>query len=173
MGGFFSSIFGGENDTLNKNIGQFGQDAGVAGKIGAEDTGAASKFFTDVLSGDPTKEGQAIAPETSAIQQRGQQQKNQLAQFAPRSGGTAATTSAIDSSGNAELIKLLGGLQTTAASGAASLGTAEQGLSLQDKQAQDAASQQRMQNWMNSILGRGITEASSAAESAGLGAIGL
>ena len=170
---FFGSLFGGQNETLDKNINQFGQDAGVAGNLGTQDATAASKFYTDVLSGDATKEGQAIAPETSAIQQRGQQQKNQVAQFGPRSGGTAATTSAIDSSGNAELIKLLGGLQTTAASGAASLGTAEQGLSLQDKQAQDQASQQRMQNWMNSILGRGITQAASAAESAGPGVVGM
>jgi hypothetical protein len=69
----------------------------------------------------------------------------------------------IDASTRANLISLLGGLKTTAAAGAASLGTAEQGLSLSDKEAQDAASQQRMKNEMDSILGKGTSQVAGAA----------
>lgn len=170
---FFSSLFGGKNETLNKNINQFGQDAGVAGNLGTGDATAASKFYQDVLSGDPTQNAEAIAPETAAAQKAAQQQKNQMAEFAPRSGGTAAASAGLDASTHADLVKLLGGLKTSAASGAASLGTAEQGLSLSDKQAQDQASQERMQNWLNSILGKGTADLAATALNAGEGALGL
>ena len=173
VGDFLSSLFGGQNKTLNTDINQFGQDAGVAGGIGNADATAASKFYTDILSGDPTKQAQAIAPQTAAAQEGAQQQKNQAAQFAPRSGGMAAAMSGLDENTRSQLIKLLGGLQTTAASGAAGLGTAEQGLSQQATAEQAVAAQQRMQNWLNSILGKGITTAAQAAESPGLGAAGM
>ena len=162
---WFDSIFTGQNDTLNKNINQFGQDAGVAQKQGQGDTNAASSFYQNILSGDPTLEAKAIAPETAAAQQGAQQQKNALAQFGNRSGGTAAAASGIDAQTRSQLTQLLGGLKTGAASGAAGLGTAEQGLSLQDKAQQDQASQQRLQNWMNSILGQGVQGAANYGES--------
>jgi hypothetical protein len=173
MGGFFSSIFGGQNKTLNANIPQFGQDAGVAGKLGTGDATSASKFYEDVLSGDPTKSAEAIAPETAAANEQAQQAKNQAAQFGPRSGGTTALMAGLDANTRAQLIKLLGGLKTTAASGAASLGTAEQGLSLEDKQAQDAAAQQRLQNFINSIVGKSAADFTQTALNAGEGAMGL
>jgi len=173
MSDFWGSLFGGSNTTLNKNINQFGQDAGVAQTQGQGDTTAASKFYQDILSGDPTAQATAIAPETKAAQDQAQQEKATLGQFGNRGGGTAATTAGIGDQVRAHLISLLGGLKTGAASGAASLGTQEQGLSLEGKQAQDAASQQQMENWMNSILGKGVTTAAQAAESAGLGAAGL
>lgn len=169
MGAFLSSIFGGQNKTLGKDMNQFGQDAGVTGQIGNGDATAASTFYQNILSGDPTKQAQAIAPQTAAAQQQAQQQKNQAAQFAPRSGGIAAAMSGLDENTRSQLIKLLGGLQTTAASGAAGLGTAEQGLSQQATAQQAAAAQQRMQNWLNSILGKGISSAAGAAEGAALG----
>ena len=173
MGAFLSSIFGGSNPTLGKDMNQFGQDAGVTGGIGNADATAASKFYTDILSGDPTKQAQAIAPQTAAAQEGAQQQKNQAAQFAPRSGGMAATMAGMDANTRAQLIQLLGGLQSGAASGAAGLGTAEQGLSQQATGQQAQLSQEQMQNWANSILGKGISSGVGAVESAGLGAIGL
>ena len=147
--------------------------SGVAVQQGEGDTTAASKWYQDILSGDPTKQAQAIAPQTAAAQQGAQQQKNQAAQFAPRSGGMAATMAGMDANTRAQLIQLLGGLQSGAASGAAGLGTAEQGLSQQATGQQAQLSQEQMQNWANSILGKGITSAAGAAESAGLGAIGM
>ena len=123
MGAFLSSIFAGSNPTLGKDMNQFGQDAGVTGGIGNADATAASKFYTDILSGDPTKQAQAIAPQTAAAQQSAQQQKNQASQFAPRSGGMTATMSGLDENTRAQLIKLLGSLTTSSASGAAGLGS--------------------------------------------------
>jgi hypothetical protein len=170
--GFFSSLFGGSNPTLNQNIPAFQSQAGFSAGVGNKDVTAASKWYNDILSGDPTKMAEAIAPETSAVQGETQQAKNQTAQFSPRSGGTAATIAGLDANTRAQIIKLLGGLQSHAASGDASLGTTEQGIGLESRKAADDASQQQMQNWANSILGKSITEGVQAAETAGLGAAG-
>jgi hypothetical protein len=167
--GFFSSLFGGSNPTLNQNIPAFQSQAGFSAGVGNKDVTAASKWYNDILSGDPTKMAEAIAPETSAVQGETQQAKNQTAQFSPRSGGTAATIAGLDANTRAQIIKLLGGLQSHAASGDASLGTTEQGIGLESRKAADDASQQQMQNWANSILGRGITQGVSDLESFGLG----
>lgn len=167
--GFFSSLFGGSNPTLNANIPAFQQEAGFATGVGNSDVTAASKWYNDILSGDPTKMAEAVAPETSAIQGEAQQAKNQTAQFAPRSGGTAAAMAGMDANTRAQIIKLLGGLQSGAAGSLGSLGTTEQGVALSNRQAADQASQEQMENWQNSILGRGITGAASSLESFGLG----
>lgn len=165
MGGFLSAIFGGANPTLGKDMNQFGQDAGIAGNIGSADATAASKFYTDILSDDPTKQASAIAGQTKAAQDQTQQAKDTTAQFAPRSGGTAATMAGLDEATRAKLISLLGGLKTTAAGGAASLGTAEQGLSQQATGQQAQLSQEQLQNFMNSILGKATSGAVNYAES--------
>jgi hypothetical protein len=164
-GDWLSSIFTGKNKTLDSNINQFGQDAGVATTLGTGDATAASKEYQDILSGDPTKEAAAIAPETKAAQDQAAQAKKTTAEFGTRGGGTGGTLAGIDEATRSNLISLLGGLKTTAASGAASLGTAEQGLSLSDKQAQDAAAQQKLENEMNSILGNATSGAVNYAES--------
>lgn len=171
--GFFSGLFGGSNSTLNKNIPAFESSAGFSTGVGEGDVTAASKWYNDILSGDPTKMAEAIAPETSAIQGQTQQQKNQTAQFSPRSGGTAAAIAGLDANSRAQIIKLLGGLQGGAASGDASLGTTEQGIALNNRTAGDAASQQQLKNWQDSILGKGITSGVASAESAALDAAGI
>lgn len=165
--GFFSGIFGGSSPELNANIKNFGSQAGFASGIGEGDVTAASKWYNDILSGDPTKTAEAIAPETSAAQQTGQQEKNQLAEFAPRSGGTASAAAGIDEGERAMLIKLIGGEQSGAAGSLATLGTNEQGLALSDQQAQDQAAQQRMKNWSQGILGHFFESGAQALEQAG------
>jgi hypothetical protein len=171
--GWFSSLFGGSDSTLNQNIPAFQQAAGFDTGVGESDTTAASKWYNDILSGDPTKMAQAVAPETSAIQGQTQQAKNQTAQFAPRSGGTTAAIAGLDANTRAQIIKLLGGLQSGSASALTGIGENEQSLGLESREAADAASQQRLQNWKDSIVGQGITTGAGAAEGAGLGAIGL
>ena len=156
MGGFLSSIFGGSNPTLNKNIPGFQQEAGFGTSVGNADVTAASKWYSDLLSGDPTKEAEAIAPETAALQTQSQEAKNQRAQFGPRSGGTAAANADSDTAVRAQIDKLLGGLKSNAASGASSLGTAEQGIGIQSREEADNAAQQQMQNWQRSIFGGAI-----------------
>jgi hypothetical protein len=167
--GFFSSLFGGSNSTLNQNIPAFEQQAGFATGVGQGDVTAASKWYNDILSGDPTKMAEAVAPETSAIQGEAQQAKNQTAQFAPRSGGTASAMAGLDANTRSQIIKLLGGLQSGSAGALGKLGTTEQGIGLQSREEADQAAEQQQQNWANSIFGRSITGGISAAETVGLG----
>ena len=169
--GFWGALFGGKNDDLNKDIDQSAGISSDASKLGAQDVNAASGFYTDILSGDPTKEGEALAPEISGLKSRVGQQKKTGAEFGTRSGGTAAQNNAADTNANTEILNLEGGLKQSAASGAASLGTSQEGLGLEANQVNAKESQQRMENWLNSILGKGITEAASTAESIGLGKI--
>lgn len=171
--GFWSGLFGGSNPTLNQNIGQFGQEAGFATGVGQTDVTAASKWYNDILSGDPTKQAQAIAPETAAAQTQGNQDKKTGAEFGNRGGGTAAASENIDTGTRGDLIKLLGSLTSGAASGAANLGTSEQTLGLDAQQLQDEASQQRMQNWKDSILGTDITAANDTGMALATGGISL
>ena len=171
--GFFSGLFGGSNSTLNQNIPAFQQSAGFSTGVGEGDVTAASKWYNDILSGDPTKMAEAVAPETSAIQGQAQQAKDQTAQFSPRSGGTAAAMAGLDANTRAQIIKLLGGLQSGSAGSLASLGTQEQETGLESRQQADDASQQRLTNQADSIFGRGITSAAAAGESAGLAELGI
>ena len=170
---WLGSLFTGSNPTLSGNINKFGQEGGFAENIGQEDTTVASKFYTDILSDNPTKMAEAVAPETAAAQEGAQQAKNQTAEFSPRSGGTAAAMAGLDADTRGKIIKLLGGLQTGAASGAASLGTNEQATALTAQEEADKAAQEQQQNQANSILGKMITSGTSDAMSSGLGAIGL
>jgi hypothetical protein len=85
-------------------------------------TTAGANFDESILSGDPTKVATALAPEISSQQQQVQQQKNQDAQFAPRSGGTAASDANASTAGRSNIINLEGGLESGAASGALSAG---------------------------------------------------
>ena len=162
--GFFSGLFTGSNPTLNENIPAFQQNAGFAQGVGQGDVTAASKWYNDILSGDPTKMAQAVAPETAAIQEQTQQAKNKTAQFSPRSGGTTAAMAGLDENTRAQIIKLLGGLQGGAAGSLANLGTNEQQLSLEARMAADQASQQRLKNQADSILGLGITQGAATLE---------
>lgn len=62
-------------------------------QAGAANLGTASNYFNAILSGDPTKMSQALAPQISAIQNQTSQGVNTLNQFGSRSGGTAAAVS--------------------------------------------------------------------------------
>jgi len=168
MGGFLNAIFGGSNPTLNKDINQMGSLAGYSTGVGEGLVTPAAKFYEDILSGDPTKEAQAIAPETKAAQEQGQQEKNALAQFGTRSGGTASASAGIDANTRANLISLLGRLKSGAAGAAGQLGTANLGLAQQGTMSEADLAQQRFQNWMNSILGQGTGFGVGALEGFGL-----
>jgi hypothetical protein len=166
---FFGSLFGGSNPTLNKNIQEFGQIGGFATGMGEKNLTQASNFYSSLLSGDPSKQAQTLAPEISAQQQQGQQAKNAAAQFGSRSGGTAASMQSIDAQGRGSINNMIASLLGSSAGALSSQG---QGLLSQGTgayQAQQAASQQQMENWSNSILGKGITSGVAAGESFGLG----
>jgi hypothetical protein len=97
--------------------------SGFATGAGESDLTASNTFMQDILSGDPTKVSQALAPEISGQQKQVQQQKDQAAQFGSRSGGTAATIANADTAGRSNIINLEGGLMGHSADSLASTGT--------------------------------------------------
>jgi hypothetical protein len=92
--------------------------------------------------------------------------------FAPRSGGTAASNAAKTDTLHGYITNLLGNLTGSAASNLGNLGTSMTSTGLSALGAEQGAVDQRMENWSESILGRGITGAVSSAETMGLGAAG-
>lgn len=169
---FFGSLFGGSNPSLNSDIGQSQGLASFLNTTGTSDVAASSNFKKGLLSGDWSKISTLLAPQISAIQRRSQQQKQQLGQFGGRSGGTTAAIYKAGDDVNSEVNDLVSGLTGKAAD---SLGSEGAGLLSEGETALDMNakfSQQQMDNWRNSILGKGITGAVGAAESFGLGAAG-
>ena len=162
---FLNSLFGGQNTQLDKGIGQFNNYADFANQQGEGDTSAASKYFQGILGGDSSTVAKTLAPQIGDAKSSAQQQNKTLSQFGTRSGGTAATTAANNDKVHSDITNLIGNLTGGAASGAASLGTAQQGLAQQATGEADQTAQLRMQNWLNSILGKGITGAINYGES--------
>ncbi len=124
MGGLVGSIY----DLVSGNPvqgeqNQFGSLAGYQTGVGEGLITPAAQYEESILSGDPTKTAEAMAPEISANQQQTQQLKNQTAEFSPRSGGTAASVASADTSGRSNLIDLLGKEQSGAASTSLSAGS--------------------------------------------------
>jgi len=169
---FWGSLFGGSSPTLNADIKQFGQMGGFATGLGESNLSQASQFWSSLLSGDPSKQAKVLGPEIGAIQQQTQQAKNAAAQFGNRAGGINASMQMAGDQSRASINNLISSLLGSSAGNLGSLGSSllGQGMSAYGQQVQ--ASQQQMQNWANSILGRGITGAVGAAESFGLGAAG-
>lgn len=151
---WLTDIFTGQDPTISGNINKFGQEGGFAQQQGQGDTTAASKFYQDILSDDPSKQAEALAPAISAGQQQTQQQAKTNAEFGNRGGGTNASTQGASAADRTNLFNEVGGLKSSAAGGAASLGTAQQGIALNAQQAQNQAAQQQMENFINSILGK-------------------
>lgn len=169
MGSFLSSIFTGSDPTINKDKGELGDLGQFSSNVGQQDTGAASGYYNDILSGDPSKIAEALAPEISANQQQTQQQKQTIGQFGSRSGGNTAAGNAADTQSRANIVNLIGGEQNKAAGGLASLGTSNLGMAAGDTMDQAKISQQEHENMMKSIFGEGISSGLGALESYGLG----
>lgn len=88
----------------------------------------AATYYENILSGDPSKIAQTLSPEISAGQQQVEQQALQGSQFGTRSGGTAAASRAAEDAERGNIINLVGGLQSSAASAAGNLGTEQESL---------------------------------------------
>ena len=124
MGGLLSSIFDlAAGNPVQGEQNQFGALSGYQTGVGEGLITPAAQYEESILSGDPTKTAQAMAPEISANQKQTQQFKNQTAEFSPRSGGTAASVANADTSGRSNLIDLLGKEQSGAASTSLSAGS--------------------------------------------------
>jgi hypothetical protein len=90
---------------------------------GEGDATAASKYYQDILSGDPSRIASSLAPEISSGQTMVQQQRNQNSQFGSRSGGNTASTANAEGAERGNIINLEGGLQKSVADSAGSLGS--------------------------------------------------
>jgi len=167
MGGF-SSIFTGSNPTLNKDANNLGSLAGFSTGTGEKGTDAALTYDLGLLSGDPTKVAQTMAPETQQIQTQAQQNKNTVAQFGNRGGGMNAVMAGLDDATRAKLLSLAGGLRSSAAANAGSIGTANLGMAANDTNSQAKLAEQQQQNAFNSIFGKAISGGIGSLEGAAM-----
>ena len=151
---FLGSLFGGSNPTLNKQIGDMTSLAGNATSTGLGDLNTASSFFRDILNNGGKK---VLAPQISSIQKQGGQQLNTLFQFGNRGGGTNATAQTVGDRTRAGVNDLVASLTSGAASGVAGVGENLLNAGVDASKTAVSYSQQQMQNWMDSILGKGLS----------------
>lgn len=169
MGSFFGGILGGQNGTLNSTIGKAGDISTFGTNTGQGAITDADSYYKNILSGDPSKIAESIAPEIKAGQEQTQQEKNSMAQFGTRSGGTTAASAGADAANRANITSLIGKLQSGAAAGETGIGEnqTQQGLAANGQQAQ--LSQEQLQNYIKSILGQGVSSGVAGVEGFGLG----
>jgi hypothetical protein len=169
--GFFSSLFGGSNPTLNAGVNQAGQTSTFANTKGQGLTSQAGDFYSSLLSGDPKAQAKLLAPQIGTMQKQGQQAKQTASQFGNRSGGTNAAMQSIDDKTRANVSSMISDLTSKGAAGAASMGQnlIDTGLTALGQQTQ--MSQQQMENWASSLFGQGIAGGLGALEGLGLSKI--
>lgn len=123
MGGLVSGLFGlFGGDPTKKEENQLGALGGYDTGMGEGLTTAGAGYDEALISGDPTRMAQALAPEITTGQNMLQQQTSENAQFAPRSGGTAASSAAAQAGERGNIIDLMGNLQKGAAGEALTAG---------------------------------------------------
>ncbi len=122
-----------------------------------------------ILSGDSSKQMQVLGPEINAAKTSTAQDQKTTSMFAPRSGGTAASNAASSDKVHGFIADLIGKLSGSAADSLTSAGSNLVNTGLGAYGQQEQASQEQMQNWSDSIFGKGITTAAAAGESFALG----
>jgi len=96
--------------------------------VGQKGTDASLDYDLGILSGDPAKIAETLAPEISTQNQQVEQGKLTTAQFGNRSGGNNAAGQAMDDKARGNIINLIGGLQQGTAQHAGNLGTYNLGM---------------------------------------------
>jgi hypothetical protein len=94
---------------------------------GAANTGSASKYFSSVLSGDPTAVASAAAPVTNQVNAEENQQKSQISNFGNRSGGTNDTTQQMATNGIGKISDTVAGVRGQAAGALGQIGGGQTG----------------------------------------------
>lgn len=123
MGGLIGSIYDlAEGNPAQHEQDQFGALGAYSTGVGEDLTTAGANFDLGILSGDPTKIAQTLAPEISSGQTQVEQQALQGANFGTRSGGTAAAAENANAAERANIINLEGGLQSGTAGSALASG---------------------------------------------------
>lgn len=169
--GFWSSLFGGSNPTLSRDINQFGQIGNFATGLGESNLSQSSNFMSSILSGNQSKIGKVLGPDISNIKGQGQEAKMGAAQFGNRGGGTNATMQVADDKSRASVNSMISSLLGKSASGLASSGSSLMGTGMQAYSQQAGLSQEQMSNWSDSLFGLGITKSAGAGISAGMSAL--
>jgi hypothetical protein len=123
LGGLVGGIFDlAQGDPTQGEQKKFGSMGDYQTGVGEGLTTAGAGFNEDILSGDPTKISQALAPEISFGQGQVEQQRLHDANFGTRSGGTAASTANAEGANRGNIINLVGGLQKSTAESSLSHG---------------------------------------------------
>lgn len=170
MGGFLASLFGGQSKTLDSLIPKYGAVGDYGTSQGESDINAGTGFFKSILSGNTADQTKALAPEINSAKKSASQDMKTTAMFNPRSGGVAAKNASTGDDIHGYIANLIGSLTGKAADSLTSAGGNLLNTGLSAYGQQEQASQEQMQNWSDSILGKGITSGVAAGESAGLGA---
>lgn len=165
--GFFD-IFTGGNSGLSKDANNLGSLAGYSTGVGEKGTTAALNYDLGLLSGDPSRVAQTLAPEQQQIQTQAGQNRNTVAQFGNRGGGMNAVMAGLDDATRAKLLALTGGLRQGAAANAGNLGTANLGLAQQGTMDKAKLDQMMHENLLNGIFGKAISAGIGGLEKWGL-----
>ena len=166
--GFFSSLFGGSNKALDSSVANSGQLMNFGTDLGTKDLTAGSNFYSDILSGDPTKIGELLGPQISDIQKQGQQQIQTQGEFGNRSGGTNASAQTNMDTQRANVEKLISQLTGQAASGVTGIGESALGTATTANALQANEGEMQLKNIMNSLFGNILGELGGA----GVGQLG-
>lgn len=171
--GFFGSLFGGQNSTLNQDINQAGNTMNFASGLGQSDLQMGSDFYKTLLSGNPEAIAKLLGPQISTIQKQGQQQLNTTAEFGNRSGGTNASAQTNMDTQRSEVEDMIAKLTGTAAGAVTDIGKFGVDTGLKANEISAEESQQKMKNIMDSIFGKGIQDFITTGLNAAEGAMGF
>lgn len=111
---------------LESVIGQLSKVGASTTSAGATDTGAASKYYRDIVSGDPTKVMEAAAPEVNAVKAQATQQKKEIANLGGnRTGGTNAAVQDVGQKTRGAITDTIAKQRSNAAGNLATVGAGE------------------------------------------------
>jgi hypothetical protein len=128
MGGFIGlvdSVLGGASPEAKQTAADLGAIGKTAAGAGQQNLNTAANWYDQIISGDPTKQAQAIAPEVNAAKTSAQQDLKTSAMQGNRSGGTNASNAMSWDNVHAYITDLLAKLTQGAASGLAGIGGGE------------------------------------------------
>jgi hypothetical protein len=131
--------------------GSLTSSSGFATGEGEGDITASDAFMRALLSGDPTKISQVLAPQISAAKTSAAQNTKTQTQFGGRTGGTAARNAATNDTLHSDITNLIGSTTAGAASSLGSEGTGLLGEGMSGEEAgfgeADKMQQQRAAKW--------------------------
>jgi hypothetical protein len=151
-----SSIWGGQNKTLDQDINKLGNIGDWATGEGKSDVNSGTNFWKSILSGDSSKQMQELGGTIGSA-------KTSLNQDTKTATSNAAKTDQF----HGWMTNLLGSLTGNAANSLTSTGQSLMGTGLSAYGQQIGASQQQMANWAKSIGGHAMISGVQSLEELG------